>query len=298
MSNGTEAHDKLQALMDETKEATEVTITRDRYGYRIDGQFYRRVTTLCGGLPKPWLGSWAAKMVAEFAVEHRESWMELPKTDAIKLLKGAPWSKRDEAGIRGTAVHDALDGYIKGLPFPKDLTGDEEACATSATRFLKERGSRVLASELTVYSPTHGYAGTLDLWELTKEDGSLGILDWKTSKSVYAEHGVQLAAYQNAEFAIVNKRAVGNGGEKWTGLVIPWGPDKCEYMGVVHVRPDGATLHPIVDAKRLWTVFRAAAHVKMWQLDTDSFAGKAPRAVVFGEPTTVPNEGGESDESR
>lgn len=282
--------ERIEALMERVKDAPGVEVTRDRYGYRIDGEFYRRVTTFCQGLPKPWLASWAAKEVAEFAVDNREQWSTFSRTNAVKLLKGAPWSKRDDAGDRGTAVHNTLEAVARGHDIPDGLTDDERACAEAAARLLRERGSRILASELTVYNPTYGYAGTLDLWEIDK-DGLFWVLDYKTSSGIYVEHAVQLAAYRNAEFAVVNKKAVNGSAEKWAGKVIPWGPDMVDRLGVVHVQPGHATLYPVRYTDRLWTVFRAAAHVKLFQLDTDDYAGKTPREQVFGEPTmNVTNE--------
>ncbi len=273
----------LEQMAAQLEEAETVMIKRDRYGYTIDGNFYRRVTTLVGGIPKPWLGGWAAKMVAEFAVEHRDAWLDLPKTDALKLLKGAPWSKRDDAGDRGTAIHDTIEAFVKKRPAPDGLSDDEAACANAAAEFLRARDSHILACELTVYSPTHGYAGTLDLWDID-QDGVPWILDWKSSASIYAEHAVQQTAYQNAEFAIVKKTPVAGEKEMWEGKVIPWGPECAQRLGIVHVEPDGATMYPIVNTDRLWTVFRAAMFTKMFLLDSDDFAGKTPRLRVFDNP--------------
>lgn len=275
----------IASLTQEAEESKEITILRNRYGYTVDGQFLRRVTTFCGGIPKPWLGGWAAKEVAEFAVENREAWSSLPKTDAMKLLKGAPWSKRDDAGDRGTAVHEALEAVVRGKPLPDTLqTEDELDCAIAAEAFLEQFVGRYLASELTVYSMKHGYAGTLDLW-CTDKSGVPWIIDFKTSGAIYAEHAIQQAAYHNAEYAVVQKKPCGQGDEeKWTGRVIPWGPTRALKLGILHVRPDGATLHPIHYTDRLWTVFRAAAHTKLWQLDVDSYKGKTPRERVYDEP--------------
>lgn len=290
----------IDAMRAEAEEGTEVTIERNRFGYTIAGQYYRRVTTFCGGIPKDWLGAWAAKEVAEYAVEHRDKWAELPKTDAVKLLKGAPWSKRDDAGDRGTAVHNTIEAITRGLALPDNLkTEDELDCAIAAESFLRQRSSRILATELTVFSPGLGYAGTLDQWEIDA-NGVSWILDWKTSSGIYAEHAIQLAAYRNAQFAVVNKvQIAGKGGtERWKGRMVEWGPHKAERLGVVHVRPDGATLHPVEYSDRLWTVFRAAAHVKLWQLDTDSYGGKKPREAVFGEPAfEVTTKGAEDDKA-
>lgn len=276
--------ERVQEIIAQAASAQDASVVRDRYGYRINGEFYRRVTTMLGGLPKPWLGTWAAKCVAEFAVKHKSDWANLPDTDAVKMLKGVPWSKRDDAGDRGTAVHMTIEAIIHGQPIPDTLkTDDELGCAIAVESFLKCRASKVLASELTVFSPKHGYAGTLDLWDLC--DGAFWVLDWKTSADVYAEHAVQLTAYQHGEFAIVNKQAVSD--EKWTGKIIPWGPDKVDRMGVVHVKPDGAILYPVRATDRLWTVFRAASHVKLWQSDVDSYAGKQPKERVFDDPITM-----------
>lgn len=271
--------------------APEVAIERDRYGYRIDGEFYRRVTTQLRGIPKPWLANWAAKMVAEFAVEHREQWEALGKTDAVKLLKGSPWSKRDDAGDRGTAIHNTIEAYVKDEPEPDGLTEDEAACAARAKAFLEARPSRVLASELTVYHTGHGYAGTLDLWDVTDE-GVLTILDWKTSSGIYPEHAVQQVAYRNAEFAVVRKRVVTGAKEKWVGKRVPWGPKMADRLGIVHVTPEDAILYPINPAHydHLWRVFLASAFVKGFTADVDDYAGKTPRLKLYEEPISLNGE--------
>ena len=289
MQSTVEAPFDVSAMIEHVEKASTVTVTRDRYGYRIDNEFYRRVTTLCGGIPKPWLGNWAAKEVAEFAIVHKKTWDKLPKTDALKLLKGAPWTKRDDAGDRGTAIHNTIEAFVRGEPIPDGLTDDELACATAAHEFLEARNSRILAAELIVFSPTHGYAGTLDLWDIDS-DGVPWILDYKSSANVYADHAVQQVAYQNAEYAIVKKTAVVGKNDTWKGKMIPWGPDCAQRLGIVHVEPEGATLYPIVNTDRLWKVFRAASFTKMWQLDVDSFAGKTPRERVFDDPITLNGE--------
>lgn len=265
-----------------------VEVTRNRYGYRIDGEFLRRVTTFVNGIPKDALPPWAAKTVAEFAVEHKDAWETLPKTDAVKLLKGVPWSKRDDAGDRGTAVHRALEAIVRGQPIPDDLaTEDELQCAIAAEEFLRSEPWTPLGSEVTVLSKRYGYAGTFDL--LAKDAaGTTWILDYKTSSGIYASHAVQQAAYQNAEYAVVRKQPTGKPDEeRWRGELIEWGPERAERIGIVHVRPDGAELHPIRPEmhERLWTTFRAAAHVKLFLLDSDPGFGREPREPVYEEPT-------------
>lgn len=281
-------HDMIRGLMEEMQHAPEVEVVRDRYGYRLvrDGEetCLRRVTTLLQGIPKAWLGNWAAKCVAEFAVDNRQAWEGLDRTNAVKLLKGVPWSKRDDAGDRGTAVHKALECYARKETVPR-MNANETACAESAMRFLGERRSRMLAVELTVLSLKHGYAGTMDVWEIDR-DGTSWILDYKTSSDVYPEHAVQQAAYRNAEYAVVQKQMTGD--DKWTGKLIPWGPMCAERLGIVHVTPEKSSLYPINYSDELWEIFQAAARLKNWQADTDTYNGRKPRTRVFDAPIAGP----------
>lgn len=265
-----------------------VEFSRNKYGYKVPGGFERRVTTLCNGIPKDALPPWAARTVAECAILRPEEWENLPNNkEKIDYLKKRPWAQRDAAGDRGTAVHRTLDAIVHNQPLPDDLeTEDELACAIAAEDFLKAGGWQPLGTEITVFNHRVGYAGTFDL--LADDPyGVRWILDWKTGKGIYPNMAVQQVAYHNAEFAIVRKRDAGKPGEeRWTGELIPWGPDKVARLGIVHVRPDGAQLYPIRPEmhERLWKTFRAAAHVKMFLLDTDSAFGRRPREAVYEEP--------------
>lgn len=274
--------------MSEAREK-QVEVKRNRYGYEVEGTFLRRVTTHLRGIPKPWLGGWAAKEVAGFAVEHTDQWLPLVEagktTDAMKMLKGAPWSKRDDAADRGSAVHAAIEAFLNDAPLPDGLNEEEEDCALAAMAFLDRFLAEPLAAELTVFSRTHDYAGTLDLWCVDQE-GTRWIIDFKTSKDVYAEHAVQQVAYQRAEWAVVEKVATGKPDEeRWRGRLIQWGPERAEKLGILHVTPDGAQLHEIEQGVtgRLWTVFRAAKVLKAFQADTDSYRSE-PDVKVYRDP--------------
>jgi len=266
--------------------APEVTYSVNRMGYTIDGKHYRRVTSLVGGgLPKPALVGWGIKAVSNWAWDNIDSWSKLPKTDAIKLLKGSPYSQRDDAAARGTAVHKTLEALLSDKPMPQDLTKDEQACADAAADFLAQRDSKHLGTEITVYNDSMGYAGTLDLWEIDRQ-GQSWILDYKTSKSgIFPDMAIQQVAYQRAEFALVNARAIP--GDKSVAKVIPWSSAYAERLGIVHVTPEGATLHPIRSPESLVPVLEAAARISRWLADTNSFR-KTPRERVYEEPTAVP----------
>ena len=151
-------------LVELTATAPSVTYRVTRSGYEIDGRLYRRVTGLLGGIPAPWLEAWAVKQTAEYAVKET-AWRELPNDDAVKLLKGARYKKLDRAGNRGSRIHEAIEEYVKTGDVADNLAPDETACLTNVITFLERRGSRLLGSEITVFSNTHEYAGTFDLWE-------------------------------------------------------------------------------------------------------------------------------------
>lgn len=279
----------LEKLKAET--GPEVAYSVNRYGYVVDGKRLRRVTTLLGGIPKDALPNWAAKEVAEFAYDNRAHWSELDRTNAVNLLKGAPWAKRDDAADRGLAIHKTVEAWIRKEGMPEGLSADESLCAANAIRFLMARKSKVLGCEITVVNEKIGYAGTFDLWDVV--DGESWILDWKSSTGVYPNHAVQQVAYMHAEYALVRKKD-GLKPESWTATKIPWGPKRVDRLGIVHVTPEHAALMPVRkdQVKRLWNVFRAAALTKEWLLDTDGSFGKTPRAETFEQPSIY---GGDDD---
>jgi len=283
----------LEALLSKlhaaTADAREVTYSVNRMGYTIDGKLYRRVTSMVGGgIPKPALVGWGIKAVAEYAIGFKDQWENLPKADALKLLKGSPYSQRDDAAARGTAVHQTLEALLSNAAMPQDLTEDEQACADAAADFLALRDSTHLATELTVFNDSVGYAGTLDLWEVDR-DGESWILDYKTSKSgVFPDMAIQQLAYQRAEFALVQAKRLGDApsDQKWTAKVIPWSPEYARRLGIVHVTPKGAVLHPIKSPESLLPILESAATISRWLSDTNSYR-KTPKVRVYEDPVTL-----------
>lgn len=228
-------------------------VTVSKNGYVIGGSIYPRVTSILGVIAKPALTGWAAKMVAEFAVEHKQRWVGLPDRDAVNLLKGAPWSKRDAAGDRGSAVHHAIEAYLKGTGDYPTFSGDERQVARHAIRFLQAHKPEPIGVEVTVYSPSMVYAGTCDL--PCRIGGEVWLLDWKTSSGVYADYALQLYAYSIAERAILGEEDV----------VCPWlGAEP--RLGIIHLTPKGAQMHEVtMDRTELDAAWRAALALYRWK---------------------------------
>lgn len=96
----------------------------------------------------------------------------------------------------GTAVHAAVHDYLRG----RDIIDLQAPAYTAFNAFLswwKESGLKAVRMEQPVWDKADGYAGTIDLIAEHPENG-LGILDWKTSKGIYDDHHLQVAAYLHA----------------------------------------------------------------------------------------------------
>lgn len=179
------------------------------------------VTSITGsGIPKPWLAPWSAKMVATAAVEqHAVVTAMLDGGDpngAIDYLKRSPYRTASEKADIGTIVHSAVEAYIKGAPFTKEQLEAElterrvpmekwkstAGYIAGAMEFLFDQEPEIIASECTVYSRAHGYAGTTDLIAYMRVGKTKKpvIIDFKTSAKIYDEVGLQLCAYANADF--------------------------------------------------------------------------------------------------
>lgn len=174
------------------------------YAHPVTGQEVPSVTTILGVLDKPALPRWAALEVATYAIENRESWQGLPARDALELLKKAPWAKSKSAADAGTDAHayceDLLLGRAADAPTDTTFAPLYGEAITNVRNLITELRTNhtftVVAVEATAWNTTHGYAGTFDGLHLI--DGKLTLVDLKTSKDVYPDYALQLAAYRYA----------------------------------------------------------------------------------------------------
>jgi hypothetical protein len=186
--------------------------------YTLDGKRYWSVTTTLGAaVPKQRaLVPWAAKEVATAVVIHdredvlhrlqeintaNESLRHDLAEALIKDLKGSPYKKRDRAANIGTQVHEHIDKIVTGTPVGAPAL-PIAAHIASFDAWLAVTNPEFEASELTVYSDKHEYAGTLDA--IVEIDGEFYVVDYKTSaKGPYPEVALQLAAYARADFGVM-----------------------------------------------------------------------------------------------
>lgn len=231
----------------QTVQTPRITRTDSKQGrfYAIpndDGSTTRMpsVTTILSSISKPALVSWAAKTERE-AVSTAAADLyadlaaspQLPRSMYVLALeqrvgKEKAHSKALAAASEiGTAVHAKIDWTLKrdlGRPVgPEPLV---PTAATGAVQAFEEWRHAVslepLHIEQTIWSRTHGYAGTLDvvarlngraLLTLLERQGPVtstlaawlreretvtACIDWKTGKKIYEESFLQSCAYQRA----------------------------------------------------------------------------------------------------
>jgi hypothetical protein len=209
-----------------------MTIQRINHGrghsYVIDGRPAIGVTSVLQSLAKPALINWAANVTADYATDHWADLAELPPSKRNSQLRAARWAENKRGITRGISVHALASRLVAGdeVEIPEDLIGHAE----SYVRFLDEWHPEPLLIETVVASRRYGYCGTFDLLA-RMPNGSTWLLDVKTGGSgIYAETGLQLAAYASAETYLD-----GQGQEHDMPTI--------DNVAAVHVRADGYSVH-------------------------------------------------------
>jgi hypothetical protein len=211
--------------------------------YWLDGQEVKSVTTvLNSAVAKPALKWWAAKVVAEYIVDHPDTLAGLIAEDGresvIGMLTGAVKDVERTAKARGTDVHRLAEQVVHGEPVvvPGPIRGHVDGYARWLDRveFVPELVERPVGNR------AHWYAGRFDV--LGTIGGERWLLDIKTGSGIYAETVCQVAAYARAEF--------------WSG------DDEVEHpmpvvdrIGAIHVTDHSTELFDLGDVDEGFAVF-------------------------------------------
>ncbi|TSC75038.1 MAG: Uncharacterized protein G01um101444_85 [Parcubacteria group bacterium Gr01-1014_44] len=141
-------------------------------GYTIDGFWYPRVTQIVSMKAKPGL----YKFYAE-----QESF------EAGEAMKA-------KSAEEGTLIHETVEAILSGRQpvIPENIRPVIDAFMN----FLNHNQVSAKQIEERLVSKKHRYSGTLDV--LAEVNGQLGVLDIKTSYSIYRDYGIQTAAYVEA----------------------------------------------------------------------------------------------------
>jgi hypothetical protein len=216
------------------------------------------VTSILNMLPKGFLKFWASKSAAEYAVNNLGAVVSLAMNDtsaAVDLIKRAPDRDTAQAAEGGTEVHDLFERMAKGEEVGR-IHPDLKPYVGIFKGFEKTYEPEFLFLEETVWSETHGYAGSFDfIAKVTDPDTAERMTvvgDWKTTRSgVHAEVALQETAYSRADY-----------------IILPDG-SKAEIPAldagiVVHARPEGGQVVPALLSDDLFEIFLALRQVWEW----------------------------------
>lgn len=232
--------------------------------YRINGERIVSVTGVTGIIDKsPQLLAWAERLTNEYM--SAEIWNEdgsermqgLYSPDRVQeLVKEAAHQYtivKTEASEIGNIVHkfasDFIQATIDRQPLPRIDEVPQEAL-NGISAFLdwyKAHKVEFVKSEFIVYSKKYGYIGRCDL--LAWIDDELTIADFKTSKEIWPEAKLQLAAYVYAydeeDQKLAKKRLSGK-------------------ASILHFdKQNGAfTVHPVKNLKKSFLGFKSALKLK------------------------------------
>ena len=180
--------------------------TRNKKGYYpIDGENFISVTTFLKVIAKIFLMKWYATMEKKAALKlfskaKSKGWDKKKLLKKIKELAEA----EDCAAVRysgkrsdvGSAVHDAIQLYLsKG----KKTKLKSKAARRAFKIFLhwwKKGEYKALKMEQVISDKEKKVAGTMDIYLERVEDKKRGIGDFKTGKSIYLDHHLQLQVYR------------------------------------------------------------------------------------------------------
>jgi hypothetical protein len=245
---------------------------------------------------------WAAGETARAAVGGLNSIQAIVADDgpdaAVAWLMGA--RERPRKGERtakqlGTEIHEACETYA--------LTGQRPTVDEEVRPFLDQfeawcqRFQPVYeAAEMTVYSPTYGYAGTLDA--ILKVAGLRVVTDYKSSKKDRDDKGrprepwpdvaLQLAAYRYADFAGPwRTRRYSYYGRRYYLLGADERVDAVEIPEVdgglcLYLTPERCEAYPVRCDEHVFEAFLYAIERAHWSLET--------ARTVMGPAIAAPEE--------
>ena len=230
----------------------------------VGPRLYPRVSSALDGMGKPWLARWIAKTERESfraaAVEQVMSTQlgDCPNisrqavADAMSHLSPVLESERlkERAATFGTKLHGLIERYLGDGEMPtfdpgKEREAELEIAFNKWREWWQASGLTIYRTEMKVSCRFCGYGGTLDALAHDGE-GRLWVLDWKSSKRISDEYGLQAAAYSHASTEPVHGAKV---------VRIPH-----TKRASVEVRSfDGATLAEYLQ------VFQCALKLYVWQ---------------------------------
>lgn len=170
---------KIKRIVEYAEDNKQINVLDSRF-YRRNGKYYPSVTSILNFFPKnQFFHSWLKD------VGHN--------SDIIA----------SKAANKGTQVHNAVEAFLNG----EEITWIDEwgnakysldvwKMILKFADFWNTYKPELVATEYHLFSDEHEYAGTADL--IVRFQGSLWLMDLKTSNSLHTSYDLQLAAYVTA----------------------------------------------------------------------------------------------------
>lgn len=170
---------KIKRIVEYAEDNKQINVLDSRF-YRRNGKYYPSVTSILNFFPKnQFFHSWLKD------VGHN--------SDIIA----------SKAANKGTQVHNAVEAFLNGGEITWiDEWGNAKYSLDVWKMILKFADfwntykPELVATEYHLFSDEHEYAGTADL--IVRFQGSLWLMDLKTSNSLHTSYDLQLAAYATA----------------------------------------------------------------------------------------------------
>jgi len=246
-------------------------ISDKRHRYYVDGEVMSSVTTITGVIDKsPQLQWWAVGQCLKYIQLHFNEVQD--KSDVknfLALFANAQSHYKEvakgEADI-GTEIHDAiLLMDTGGKPDFSTMSEPAKLGFSAYCDWRKKVNYKPVASELAVASKKYKFGGRLD--SIAYAEDELRLLDWKSSKAIYAEYWLQVAGgyYQGLRetYPVQSNPEL----EKLKGIqIIRFGKVDGEF--------EPSPVMPIEQAKALLPVFLACQTVLNWKKENDKYEKK------------------------
>ena len=259
------------------------------------GEKWPSVSAVKSVCDKPSINGWTVKQTALRAIEAYKSGelgdrlLSDGKERTRKWLHNAARDSMNKSAAKGTVLHELADLHAKGKPWPANLSDDTRARAENFLRFLEDYSPEYLYAEISMVNVDLKYCGTADAIVTPGIDGFPGmpvVLDYKSSASgVFAENGLQLAAYANMTHWVEQK--------DFGVQLLHSMPEVSKDVGViVRITPKGyfvhtAKLSPAVGGIDLWSAFRGLRAAYDYYQESQVFGAPAIFGVRPDKPFDV-----------
>ena len=183
------------------------------HSYKVGDEIIPSATKVLDIISKPALVPWALKVGANWLEKNfffdEDSSSKKTKVyksrmaiePLIKGMKSAYRSKSHDAINIGNITHnwveEAINWKLEGGEIPKMPKQEEAVNSIEAFKdWVSQNVVEWKSSEEKLFNRKYRYAGTVDARAII--NGEYCVIDWKTSKRVYPEYYLQVAAYAKA----------------------------------------------------------------------------------------------------